>query len=61
MQTDMFSICRKSFRFPNLFLHFESGGRQHDFHQLIVVREMTVAVMFLGQLLGEKNTDFANC
>ena len=31
LQKYMFSICRKSFGFPGLFLHVVSDGRRHDF------------------------------
>ena len=44
----------------NIFLAFLFAGRQHDSHQFAFVREMTVAVMFPGQLLSEKNTDYVN-
>ena len=44
-----------------IFVHFEPGGCQHDFHKFAVVRCITVAVMFLCQLVGEKNIVFANC
>ena len=53
----MFSICRKSFGFPDIVLHGVPDDRRHDFHHLALMREM--AVMFSGQLLGENNTGFA--
>ena len=57
-KSDMFSICCKSAGFRNLFFHFVSDGRQHDFHKFCGVCEMTVSVMFLRQLLGEKKHEF---
>ena len=45
-------------RFSKPFFHFVSDGRQHDFHKFSVVCEMTVSVMFLRQLLGEKKHEF---
>ena len=57
-KSDMFSICCKPVGFRNLFFHFVSDGRQHDFHKFSVVCEMTVSVMFLRQLLGDKKHEF---
>ena len=45
-------------RFSKPFFHFVSDGRQHDFHKFSVVCEMTVSVMFLRQLLGDKKHEF---